>query len=58
MAVVTITPAAAMLIQLAVEALIRRLTNEMQDMSEEEMDIRIAELQAMKNAAMAELEAH
>jgi len=55
---ITLTPAAVMLLQLAVESAIRMITAELKDMTPEEMDIRIAELMKKKDEAIAELESH
>ena len=55
---IVITPVISLLIQLSVEMLIRRLTSELNEMTPEELDVRIVELQAEKDTAMAELGSH
>jgi len=55
---IVITPAVALLIQLSIEMLIRRLTSELNEMTPEQLDARIVELQTEKDAAMAELGSH
>ena len=55
---IVITPAVALLIQLSVEMLIRRLTSELNEMTPEQLDVKIVELQKEKDAAMAELISH
>ena len=55
---IVITPAVALLIQLSIEMLIRRLTSEVNEMTPEQLDARIVELQTEKDAAMAELGSH